>query len=757
MRKIAWLFLLVLIAFPVIFSGGDRPVSWAQDGGEGGDDSPSDAPFVQYLSPRLNALVIERADGTDSRVIGEGLMPEGANYLSGAGWSPSGEWLAVTAVNRGAYGVSHERRSLLIELENDRALDILDNYDEAYLRWSPTEDLLLVVAAENPPEVNETGPTPTPTTTPTPHPEHENAFDYRSYLFDMRIGLVNPAAARFVFARDVVQFLGESYPYLAWTADGEYAIVRYERPLDVENWEWEVVFLVIDRTGKLVKEQRFPGRSEVPSLLSTGELLHREPEKGRLVIESLLTGATETYQVSGGTELAVDWDHTRRYALVIVTYQAKGEESNEVWLIDREARSSELLHDDAFRILSLLASGPAWSPESSHAIFLSSDGEAMHLDMATREVEPLGVYVFGFRWEAGWDWLDDERLMVLGPMLEDKERRPLYRYNLADGTHERLPYQPGAEIPDFTSDGRYAAYVGEGPVIVQVETGEERRLRPHSHGWITSWGGEAFWHPEQNWLIAWEDALIAGGAYIRNTTVTNHDGTIHRDLGRCYPPTTLCTGWLPPRITEDMLPSAQEIARQHPQQVLPGQAWVRGLQWGPQSRLLVVQSIINGGEYAVWDVNRQEVVTRQEYFESPGPLQWKTDQTGELVLGRSEAPPVPAGFQDHHILAISPDGTQLVTNREAITVYEVATGTLMHEFDAEYRWYDSGEYSPDGRWLALQGGHEDVLVVDTETWEVSLKMDVAGQAVAFSPDGEWLAVGVSWDVHLYAVDELVGE
>jgi hypothetical protein len=58
------------------------------------DDDP--APYLYYYSDVLNGIVIERADGSDSRIIGQGLFNR---YGSGGmGWSPDGRWFTSHGV-----------------------------------------------------------------------------------------------------------------------------------------------------------------------------------------------------------------------------------------------------------------------------------------------------------------------------------------------------------------------------------------------------------------------------------------------------------------------------------------------------------------------------------------------------------------------------------------------------------------------------------------------------------------------------------
>jgi WD40 repeat protein len=59
-----------------------------------GATAQSDAPYVYYYSRLLGGWVIERADGTDSRLFAQDVMPPEHQVVRQIGWSPSGEWFA---------------------------------------------------------------------------------------------------------------------------------------------------------------------------------------------------------------------------------------------------------------------------------------------------------------------------------------------------------------------------------------------------------------------------------------------------------------------------------------------------------------------------------------------------------------------------------------------------------------------------------------------------------------------------------------
>lgn len=59
-----------------------------------GAAAQTDAPYVYYYSRVLEGWVIERADGTGSRLLAQGVMPSEHLVVWERGWSPSGEWFA---------------------------------------------------------------------------------------------------------------------------------------------------------------------------------------------------------------------------------------------------------------------------------------------------------------------------------------------------------------------------------------------------------------------------------------------------------------------------------------------------------------------------------------------------------------------------------------------------------------------------------------------------------------------------------------
>ncbi len=101
-------------------------------------------PYLYYYSQLLGGLIIERADGTDSRQIAADVIPPNMSGLNGPGWSPSGKYFAANGFNYGDYNASSQG-SYLIDTQGHRVFDWLDDIKFASMQWSPNGDDWLLI------------------------------------------------------------------------------------------------------------------------------------------------------------------------------------------------------------------------------------------------------------------------------------------------------------------------------------------------------------------------------------------------------------------------------------------------------------------------------------------------------------------------------------------------------------------------------------------------------------------------------------
>ena len=106
-------------------------------------------PYIYYYSHVLNGIVIERADGTDSRIIGQGLVEEDPLWIEGVGWSPSGEWFAWRSLGASQYegGTFSHGRGYVAHIDGQTHLEWMQYLGcVTEMWWHPSQNLLLVLS-----------------------------------------------------------------------------------------------------------------------------------------------------------------------------------------------------------------------------------------------------------------------------------------------------------------------------------------------------------------------------------------------------------------------------------------------------------------------------------------------------------------------------------------------------------------------------------------------------------------------------------
>jgi WD40 repeat protein len=202
----------------------------------------SDAPYLYYYSG--NGFVIERADGSDSRVLGDGLMPpyEYGNFVHAA-WSPSGRWLAWTS---NSWGNSVSGRFLpvgaanVIRSDGSLRLTTFDSWGGGItLQWAENADLLF--AAQ---QILERFPRTSEQT-------------FSEGMLRMRFALVDVTTGRTLF--DVTDSVKsddwfEVLPVLVHRI-GQQFIAEYRIPTS-DSWETQRVFRVFGMDGTWYEGKR---------------------------------------------------------------------------------------------------------------------------------------------------------------------------------------------------------------------------------------------------------------------------------------------------------------------------------------------------------------------------------------------------------------------------------------------------------------------------------------------------------------------
>jgi hypothetical protein len=201
------------------------------------EPSQSDAPYLYYYSDIVNGFVIERADGTDSRVLGAGLVDSQANGVYGAGWSPSGEWFAFTSFQRIPYGGGNSLNAVVIHVSGERLLNTLQNIPNiAYMQWLPNEDVLLL-ESDAPYNYGYV-----------PDANYEYAHTVTHYYWV-------DATTDLLLRHQKITSFSDFYPVTRWLKDGEYYFVVFG---EVNDTGVHYFYKIFDYAGKLILGKGLP-------------------------------------------------------------------------------------------------------------------------------------------------------------------------------------------------------------------------------------------------------------------------------------------------------------------------------------------------------------------------------------------------------------------------------------------------------------------------------------------------------------------
>ncbi len=211
---------------------------------------PANAPYIYYYSDRANAFIVERADGTDAHIFGDGLMKREAGTLpevSGPGWSPSGRWFAWSLKNIGAYGWGSDRsQSFVVKVDGSRRITLLDGLNNVQMAWSPTHDLLFAVSAYA-----------------EPLSQADGYAHVEFYLFDVDSGRPLLTEKKSWYYKDVYPELAR--PQIQWMSDSQVVVLYEGLPFNEKTDDLQPYRAVFNVDGNSSHAQTELFRTAVPS------------------------------------------------------------------------------------------------------------------------------------------------------------------------------------------------------------------------------------------------------------------------------------------------------------------------------------------------------------------------------------------------------------------------------------------------------------------------------------------------------------
>ncbi|MCI0711784.1 MAG: hypothetical protein L0154_16635 [Chloroflexi bacterium] len=717
------------------------------------DSSPSsDAPYLYYFSSDIDAVVIERADGTDTRVLGAGLFEEIKPYKISTehGWSPSGKWLAWTSVFVPAYGAGPQQVvPFIVSVDGKRNFPFTDEFYSFEMAWSPTEDILLMWG--NTLEKTEEG------YDTQSEQRFLTAYDFSSNKYLFTFNDLPP----------LKQALSSNF-VPSWSPDGQHIFINHWFSNDTTT-----LFVVLSKDGQVVttlgpvEAVKMDTNSYEPMIRSGTKVVYFDDS---LIIADLVTDEQIKVEGIGSKPELFLFSPDQQKALIV---------QNGLWLWSSEDGLIQLLDRLQFVDLGYTFTNVAyWSPNSQYALIYGDISESQStlwfIDVSQQQVQDvLHVDEKTLYWfYPNWYWTADNQALVSG--LVDATRQ-------ADNYYGGYAYSALIDFPtldvqefDFVSSSHpnsvafnignsIFATVIEGPVIYRRDTNETLLLRPDYDSYMSARGGVAHIDESGQWLLTMEEALVSsGGSKIGHAGVSKLDGTTRRDLTGLF----RFADWLPSQVNvDDLPPPLKSPIPPRPIWTIQTDNWISQLAWSPDGeRLAIVHNLFwhGTGAVSIWNFSKEALTPFNTKYDDPENIgeafvvaQWQeTADTFELLIIVSPDPI--ESLQNYRILALAEQYSLALIEESYLQqyIYDLEADEIVTEIECSSQLFVifgySDSFSPDGTLLACHTG-----IFDVTTGEKLADIPVTGSAFAFSPDGTQLAVAASWDVLIYDVAELL--
>lgn len=717
------------------------------------------APYLMAFSTDPSPhFVIERADGTDSRTFAVDVMAADTNQVSGAGWSPSGRWFAWTA---GAYYdvTDTGMHPFVLSVDGQTRLTALDGLHRTSLHWSPNEDILLVAGLLHAPEI-----------VLDPQTQEFTTINDADTL-TMRIGLLDPATDSFLQVQDLPapfarrDLLSASFQ-LRWPRDAAHGLAL-ARVSEEDTASPTIRSYRIGMAGDFAVTDYEAGsllRGEFNLAISpNGELAAFLPPNSVQIMSA--AGALTDIAIPPTSRILNAWWSSEGEYLLVHSQLEYPESSTEspdpgLWVWSRGSSTVTQLFDgqsiEGHTELERIVPAPDFSGvffivntnRSRTAHYASMDGTIM-LDLGdtSSSIPPvlnstgqIAVVLEGDTGEIGYVVYDvsGDTTLQIGAFTA-----------------------PGSYItPALSPGGQMVGFIENEVNLIQVSSGETLVLPPDSRRYFAADGGEMEWHSAGEWVLLREQALVAGGGYLRYTGVVKTDGSVRMPVGYCESVSPRCLEWLPPQVNPASLAPGEDRSRLVPITTIDAGDWIDDLVWSPDA-----SQIASGGDwrlegeavpFVVWQLETGAPVSRLE------PVSWEETVGWEDGVPQIIPRHVDARDSEPRTLTVSADGTRSVQIRHSdgiwLDLVDADGNRTVSLPDFVNDWRLSGSFSPDGRYLAISSASNTVKILDAQTGDVVAELPlIYSKAVAFSPDGVWLAVAEGTVIQIYAVEDILGE
>jgi WD40 repeat protein len=740
MKRLYVLTLLVILIGVVIGASGLLRVAVNKPEPTENTVTLSDAPYIYWYDDTADAIVIERADGTDSRHFAQGTLPD--DYSMGElNWSVSGEWVAwlVHHDSGPGYSVGQLRIS---RTDGTELLNLIpEDADVHYAEWSSTNDYLSVIYQLDEWATGVTAIIDVPARTIRSQMTLLNQYSHAPYVPTKTYWLSDGSG---IFVK---QTLSSNPILLHLRTDGTSYL--YSREVYLDFWDDRLI------------TQNMVWNPEI------------EDYDRQIVVRDLVTGEQQIIDENASqyNTYRAKWNPTRTYALLFINdCLAVGERCiDNLYMLDWTTGTITRLQP-GLQIMSsddslYSVSSPVWSPDGRYVILSNEKGYPSIYDTQTNAEVDIFLEVEN----PHWAWTEDSTAILLMPT----DAPVVVRFELATGEVSEQALNPLGNwfSPLVSPNGRYLLPLGMADgQLIDLETQEVMLLSHHSNGAEAGRYNDVIWHEDGEWFIASEIVAYAGGGGgPRSSTVYQLNGDMRRELG-----IEGAAGFVPERAWHYLSTGQAESVVPEPARHLEVGQNVWGVAWSPDGTQIVAYSSNNTSDaqpqLTLWDVSGDTPQLTQHYETdfncAPYPfacqITWDDESlrlynseelqiwnmtTGEIVeQGHPEellwsVPPMPEYIDgvlsiiQNDMFVITPSGERQSFGTLSDFVYDTNSNRLI----------TASIFSRSMLWDADTGDAATDLHI----------LPIVARDLALSPDGTTLAAASSNRVDLWAMDDLL--
>lgn len=612
MRLFSRIFCLCLIIPTLIIHASGTPTP------EPPTRSNAPIPYIYYYSTTENAFVVERADGTDSRLLAQDVMPDDYEIIEDVKWSPSGEWVAWRG--RIFAGPGHTPTKVWITSTDGRKrVSLLDDaYEVRLIAWSPKADLLFVIYETRFPTII--------TTFSIIDVPNERLVTELTNHTSGYIDLANHHPSTIYNWDDN----GTSI-YFKFAGMGTSTVTRLDIDGRVENWWGDQSIPLTDfNRGRLLHQVvSIEKRAYVTDLVLTDVITGEQKVFQRVTRDSSpIRRGYEFYWSQRGTVALTENTSCVEYNCTL----------DSIDLFQWETGERSTLPNALFLVecggVSRCSRDWLWSPDEQFAVLQDVNGHLNLLEAATGKIYP----VINEKVE-DWIWLPNGDLMLV-----QAEYQGIARYDRQ--THTLIPIiQFDTRIGwglFLSQDGAFAGFTGINQVIIQnLETGERRIWPRHSAttgaGPVTDFN----WHDSGQWFFSGGNTQIIDSCCNSKAIMIHRVGeTSRRELTQCYGIKS-CVGFLPDHVLPHLTPGQETSLTPAPLYTLEHAHSVYGVAWSPDGAHIASYSRDTADKNFIttWDVKSGQPQMVRQFetdfgcFDMPSPcnMRWQNNTTILLI------------------------------------------------------------------------------------------------------------------------------